>query len=111
MESEYPMTKLRIAIVVAMLGGLALGAYLLIDRKPRDDSWKKVEDAEKQGLPRAAIKELEKIYHQAMLDKAYPEAIKAISKKITVEGVIEGNKAEERIVRMKQAIERAPKEM
>ncbi len=105
------MTKLRLALLAAMLGGLALGAYLLIDRKHRDDSWKKVEDAQKQGLPRTAIIELEKIYDQAMADKAYPEAIKAISKKITLESVIEGNKAEERIVRMKQAIEKAPKEM
>ena len=44
-------------------------------------------------------------------DKAYPEAIKAIAKKITLEGNIEGNKPEEKITRMKAAIATAPAEM
>jgi uncharacterized protein YfaS (alpha-2-macroglobulin family) len=104
------MTKLRIAILFVVVGGLATASYFLLHRKP-EDGWKKVKDAEEQGLPATAIKELDKIYVQAMANKAYPEALKALSKKITLEGVIEGNKAEERIVRMQQAINDAPKEM
>ena len=46
-----------------------------------------------------------------MKDKAYPEAIKAIAKKIALEGTIQGNKPEERITRMKAEIAKAPKEM
>ena len=45
-----------------------------------------------------------------MKDKAYPEAIKAIAKKINLEGNIEGNKPEEKITRMKAAIEAVPAE-
>jgi uncharacterized protein YfaS (alpha-2-macroglobulin family) len=74
----------------------------------RADRWKKVEEAVKKGLPKSAIQELEPIIESAIKDKAYPEAIKAISKKIALEGNIEGNKPEERIIRMETAIAAAP---
>ena len=47
----------------------------------------------------------------AMQDKAYPEAIKAIARKIALEGNIQGNKPEEKITRMEAEIAKAPKEM
>ncbi|HEY3789963.1 MAG TPA: MG2 domain-containing protein, partial [Urbifossiella sp.] len=65
----------------------------------------------KKGLPKSAIKELEPIIESALKDKAYPEAIKAICKKIALEGNIEGNKPEEKINRMVAAIAVAPAEM
>jgi len=64
-----------------------------------------------KGLPRTAIQELEPIIEGALKDKAYPEAIKAIAKKINLEGNIEGNKPEEKITRMQAAIATAPAEM
>src|SRR5207302_4185254 len=57
------------------------------------------------------VKELEPIIESAMNDKAYPEAIKAVAKKIALEATIQGNKPEERITRMKAEIAKAPKEM
>ncbi len=77
----------------------------------RDDLWKQVNDAVQKGLPATAITNLEPIIAGALQDRAYPEAAKAIAKKIALEGNIQGNKPEERITRMEAEIARAPKEM
>ncbi|MBL8866505.1 MAG: hypothetical protein JNK93_13175, partial [Planctomycetia bacterium] len=78
---------------------------------PRAAQWKKVDDAINKGLPQTAIKELGPIIESALKEKAYPEAIKAICKKIAYEGTIQGNKPEEKITRMQAEIAKAPKEM
>ena len=78
---------------------------------PRPEQWKKVQKAVSEGLPKTAIKELEPIIESALADKAYPEAIKAIAKKISLESNIQGNKPEERITRMEAAIKEAPATM
>jgi hypothetical protein len=78
---------------------------------PRDDLWRQVNDAVAKGLPKTAITNLEPIITGALKDKAYAEAIKAIAKKITLEGNIQGNKPEEKIVRLEAELARAPKEM
>lgn len=78
---------------------------------PRGGQWKKVNEAVNQGLPKSAIQELEPIIRAALAEKAYPEAIKAVAKKIALEGAIEGNKPEERIPRMRAEIAKAPPEM
>src|SRR5690349_1594532 len=78
---------------------------------PRDAQWKKVEDAIKQGLPKSAITNLEPIIQGALKDKAYAEAVKAIGRKIALEGNIQGNKPEEKITRLEAEIAKVPKEM
>src|SRR5213592_1319921 len=78
---------------------------------PRDAQWKKVADAISKGLPKTAITNLEPIIQGAMRDKAYAEAVKAIGRKIALEGIIQGNKPEEKITRLEAEIARAPKEM
>ncbi len=78
---------------------------------PRDDQWKAVEDALSKGLPQTAITNLQPIIAGALKDKAYPEAIKAIAKKITLEGSIQGDKPEEKITRLQAELLKAPKEM
>lgn len=78
---------------------------------PREDAWKGVDEAIKKGLPKTAIEQLEPIIQAAMRDKAYPEAIKAIGKKIALEGNIQGNKPEEKILRLQAELQKAPKEM
>ncbi len=112
------MTVLRspIVMVVAFLATFTgVLAYVVRETgaagQPRAAQWKKVEEAVNKGLPQTAIKELEPIIESAMKDKAYPEAIKAIAKKIALEGNVQGNKPEERITRMKAEIAKAPKEM
>ena len=75
---------------------------------PRDAQWKKVEEALRKGLPKTAIEELEPIITGALADKSYAEAIKAVGRKIVLEGNIQGNKPEERIFRMQAELEKAP---
>ncbi len=78
---------------------------------PRDEKWKKVQDAINRGLPKTAIEELGLILGDAMKDKTYGEAIKAIGIKIALEGNIQGNKPEEKITRMQAEIAKVPEEM
>ena len=76
-----------------------------------DQQWKEVDEAVNKGLPKTAIERLDPIIQGAVQEKAYPEAIKAIAKKIALEGNIEGNKPEEKITRLEAEIAKAPKEM
>ena len=78
---------------------------------PWDERWKQVDDAVSKGLPQTAIERLDPIIRGAVQNKEYPTAIKAIAKKIALEGNIQGNKPEERITRMEAEIAKAPKEM
>ena len=78
---------------------------------PRDAQWQAVQDAVNKGLPQTAITNLEPIIAAAMKEKAYAEATKAIGQKIALEGNIQGNQAEERVVRLEAEIAQAPVEM
>ena len=89
---------------------MAAGVAFVVAQQDRASLWKQVAEADRKGLPRTGITATEKIYNSAMKAKNYPEAIKAIGKKITLEGNIEGNKPEEKITRMKAAIEAVPAE-
>ncbi len=64
-----------------------------------------------QGLPKTAIERLQPILEGAMAEKNYPVAIKAIGRKIALEGTIQGNKPEEKITRLEAEIAKAPAEM
>ncbi len=99
------MNRLRLPIL-----GLLLAAILQAPAVagPRDAQWKAVQDAVSKGLPQTAITNLEPIIAAAMNEKAYAEATKAIGQKIALEGNIQGNKAEERVVRLEAEIARAP---
>lgn len=73
--------------------------------------WKKVDEAIQKGLPKTAIDELKPIIESALIDKAFPEAIKAIQKRIKLTSQIEGDLPETRIRLMKTELATAPKEM
>jgi hypothetical protein len=108
--------KLRFWLAVTVLGAFVVAGILAAEKGPmprekRQEQWKKVDEAVSKGLPRTAIELLEPIIAGAMADKAYPEAIKAIGRKIGLEGTIEGNKPEEKIVRLEAEIAKAPKPM
>ena len=76
-----------------------------------DSQWKKVDEAVNQGLPKTAIEQLQPILDAATKEKNYPVAIKAIGRKIALDGVIQGNKPEEKITRMDAEIAKAPADM
>src|SRR5262245_45739872 len=98
---------------VVVLGLFFFALPLLTFAVPGDRAkqWAKVKEATDKGLPRTAIQHLEPIIEAALKDKNYPEAIKAIARKIALEGNIQGNKPEERVTRMKAALAKAPAEM
>ncbi len=73
--------------------------------------WKKVDEAVQQGLPKTAVERLQPILKGAMAEKNYPVAIKAIGRKIALEGTIQGNKPEEKITRLEAEIAKAPAAM
>jgi len=77
----------------------------------RTSMWKKVDEAIQKGLPKTAIDELRPIIASALADKAFPEAIKAIAKRISLTGQIEGGSPEEQIRLMKTELANSPKEM
>jgi len=103
---------LALAVVCAfVVVGMNAAEKTPLSREKRQEQWKKVEEAVSKGLPRTAIEHLEPIIAGALAEKAYPEAIKAIGRKIALEGTIEGNKPEEKIVRLEAEIAKAPKPM
>jgi len=78
---------------------------------PREAQWKRVEEAAAKGLPKTAIEELAPILQGALADHAWAEATKALATRIAFEGMIQGNKPEERILRLQAELAKAPKEM
>ncbi len=78
---------------------------------PRDAQWKSVDEAAGQGLPKTAIERLDPIITGALADQAYAEAVRAIGRKIALEGLIEGNKPEEKITRLEAELAKAPAAM
>ncbi|MCP4454227.1 MAG: hypothetical protein GY809_22430, partial [Planctomycetes bacterium] len=78
---------------------------------PRDGLWKDVEAARDQGLPATAITLLDEIIPLAMADEAHAEAVKAICLKITLEGDIQGGRAQAKIVRLQAALAEVPEPM
>jgi len=97
------ISKLKTAVIVAASAAIVTTASAL--------SWQKVYDARDKGLPKTAIEELKPIIADALANKKYAEAIKAICTKIAFEGNIEGNKPEEKITRLEAEIAKAPAEM
>jgi len=95
---------------VARVLGLAVFAASLW-AGPREAEWKQVAEAVDQGLPKTAMERLDPIIAAAVADRAYPEATKAIARKITLERQIQGDGAEEAIVRMQAQLEKAPAAM
>ncbi len=104
---------IRTVFVASVLVILALSGSSLSQqpKSQREPMWKKVDDAVQKGLPKSAIDALGPIVDAAMAEKAYPEAIKAIAKRVLLAGQIEGAKPEEHIARMQAEIAKAQPEM
>ena len=77
----------------------------------RDDLWYEVYQNINKGLPQSAIAILEQIIPDANEEQAYAEIVKAICLEITLEGKIQGGKAEEMIIPLENEILDAPEPM
>ena len=92
----------------------AVGLWWLLSSMlagPRDAQWKKVDEAVRAGLPKTAVEALDPIIAGALADGAHAEALKAIGRKISLEGSVQGGKAEEKIVRFEAELAKAPAEL
>ena len=94
-----------ISIFSVLFLGLALAQSQTANR---ETLWKEVLDAEKKGLPKTAAAKLQTIYDSAIQDGKFAEGIKALAKKITHEGTIQGNKPAEKITRLQDELEKVP---
>ena len=72
--------------------------------------WREVAEAEKKGLPKTAAVKLQLIYDSARRDGKQAEAIKALAKRITHDGAVQGNKPEEKITRLRAELDKTPAE-
>ena len=77
----------------------------------RADLWQEVKQAKSKGLPKTAIKHLTPIYEMAIKDGDLPDAAKALCEKIVMEGNIQGNKPQEKIVRLEEEITKTDKQI
>jgi uncharacterized protein YfaS (alpha-2-macroglobulin family) len=103
MKAARPWVSIAVVTFLILQPALHAGS--------RDAQWKRVEEAMSKGLPKTAIEELEPIIKQALAEKAWAEAVKAITRKIALEGVIQGGRAEGNIKRLEAEIAKAPKEI
>lgn len=73
----------------------------------RSQAWAEVDKAVNNGLPKTAIEKLQPIIDDALAEGKLGEAARAMSKRIVLEGNIQGNKAEEKIYRLEAVIEKS----
>ncbi len=96
----------RILIVGALWAGCTGPA-----RANQATTWDAVDRAIQDGLPRTAIEHLDGIIETTFAAGAHAEAARAVTLKIALEANIEGNRPEERIVRMETEIANAPEDL
>src|SRR5436309_15965809 len=77
----------------------------------RARQWQSVDEAIGKGLPKSAAEALRPIIDQAIRDRAWAEATRAVAQRIALEANIQGNKPEEKIRRMQAEIAQAPADM
>src|SRR5258706_7731274 len=73
--------------------------------------WRKVREAEGKDLPRTALEALAPIERDALNARDYPQALRALAERIALEAEIQGDKPEERILRLQREIPKAPEPM
>jgi uncharacterized protein YfaS (alpha-2-macroglobulin family) len=98
-------------LVLAALGAIGLMAgrpSTPVQKETAADLWKKVRQAENDGLPQTAVESLKKIVALALEGKNQPEFLRALSRQVILESAVKGNKPENRVVRLKEEIGKAP---
>jgi hypothetical protein len=106
------MEKSRLFVLI-LLAGLFVFA-LAMGRAGQPDTgalWKKVREAENNGLPRTAITYLKQIYEISVSQKNNGEALRAMIRQIVLESVIKGNKPEDKVNRLQGKLEASPPEI
>ncbi len=115
MISQPPRTIVPLVLFAALLitvGSMVKGRPAApMQEKTTQELWKKVAEAEKNGLPKTAADYLKQIAAMALQQKRYGESLRALTRQIILESVIKGNKPEYRVARLQEEMEKAPAEM
>jgi len=77
----------------------------------RPSLWRQIDQAGKDKLPKTQMKLLDAVYQSAVADKSYPEAVRALCQKITVEASINQPAAPFAIKKLIQQAEEVPQEL
>ena len=104
------MLKLSKLILVGFLLSPACFS-VFAQSNPLPDPWHKVNEALEKNLPKTAIEALEAMIKDATIQNNYGQVVKAIAHKIALESQLEGNKPEEKIIRMQMQLAKVPKEL
>jgi len=102
------MLRLALVLILSTGGLLAWTSFGMFGEDDRDAMWKNVEQAQQQGLPQTAIKELDAIVASATRDEAYDELIKAVALKLAVQAQIEGQDLAGAIERLTEQLPTLP---
>lgn len=86
---------------------MAMFPFNLFGEESFEQLWEKVEKAKAEGLPQSAIKCIEPIYEKAIKEEEPAQAVKAVCETIVLEGEIQGNKPEEKIIRLEKEIKKS----
>jgi len=98
--------------LILILGGTMKGKPAsAAQEKIAQDLWKRVEKAENDGLPQTAVDILKQIAALSREQKRLGEFLRALTRQIILESVIQGNKPEFRVNRLKEEIDKAPAEL
>lgn len=96
-----------LAVVVLVVGAVQPAS----SAENLESLWRKVDDAQRNGLPKTAVTHLKKIVPLAVKHEEYGQALKALCKQLVFEANIQGNKPEEKITRLHQEIKQAPENL
>ena len=78
----------------------------------QDPRWKEVEDAMSKGLPKTAIEKLNPIITQALTDKKYDTAARAIAQKLQLEAQVDGQPTSQpKLQKLQAELAKAPAEL
>ncbi len=103
---------LKRLLVGSLIFSFVMGVIVAVAEQEKPEAtWAAVDDAIAKGLPKTAIEALGPIADRALAAKKYDEAIKAIAMRIVMETSVQGNLPEEKVIRMKAEIAKAPEEM
>ena len=96
-------------LIVALGGAMTKRTSALGRSQDTKELWVKVDEADKAGLPQTAIDLLKRIETLAFARKGGGgEGLRALTRRILLESVIQGNKPEVKVGRLKDEIGKAP---
>jgi len=99
-----------VVLGVCLAAGMTKGTPPPAQRETSAELWKKVKEAEDDGLPQTAIEALRKIVVLALEGKDQADYLRALSRQVILESTIKGNKPEVRVARLQEEIGKAPAE-